>query len=72
MSRLDSVELNPKAPRLSVEYAKAREAVKEEEHLSRRAKRDALLLAIDVLHGQIVHKNGHTIVVFNDTSEARF
>lgn len=69
----DNININPKAPRLSVEYAKVREAVKEQEGLSsRQVRRQAKLIAVEILHGQLVHKNGHTIVVFPDTTEARF
>lgn len=70
--QLDQLNLNPKAARLNVEYAKARETVDAQEGLSRMKRRMARMLAIDVLHGELIHRNGHTIVVFPDSTEARF
>lgn len=68
----DNITLNPEAKRLSVEYAKARADIDLASNTSRVHRRNARMVAVEVLHGQLVHRNGHTIVVFPDQSEARF
>ena len=67
----DSIVIDTKAPRASVEYAKARAAI-DAEAKSRMQRRDARMAVVSVLHGMLENKNGKTIVVFPDSSEAKF
>ena len=67
----DNYNIDVNAPRASVEYAKAREHIACHAP-SRLIKRNAKMVVVDVLHGVLEHRNGHTIVVFPDKSEAKF
>lgn len=67
----DNYNIDATAARASVEYAKARSHINERAP-SRLIKRNAKMVVVDVLHGVLEHRNGHTIVVFPDKSEAKF
>lgn len=67
----DNIDIDTKAPRASVEYAKARAAI-DLQAKSRIQRRNARMAVVSVLHGMLESKGGRTIVVFPDQSEARF
>lgn len=67
----ESISIDPNAQRCSVEYVKARVAI-DAEAKSRQQRRNARMVVVDVLHGMLESKNGRTIVVFPDQSEAKF
>lgn len=68
----DQINVDPAAKRASVEYAKARANIASEQGVSRVHRRNAKMVVVELLRGNLVHKGGHTIVVFPDNSEARF
>lgn len=67
----DNINIDASAPRASVEYAKARAAI-DLQAKSRIQRRNARMAVVSVLHGMLESKEGKTIVVFPDQSEARF
>lgn len=67
----DNITIDANASRCSVEYARARASI-DAEAKSRQQRRNARMAVVDVLHGMLESKNGRTIVVFPDQSEAKF
>lgn len=68
----ENININVNTKRASVEYARARANIDAEGNTSRVHRRNARMVVIELLKGTLSHKNGHTIVTFPDTSEARF
>lgn len=68
----DNITIDANARRASVEYAKARANIDSASNTSRVHRRNARMVAVEVLKGHLEHREGRTIVVFPDQSEARF
>lgn len=68
----DHINIDTDTKRASVEYAKARANIDTTGGTSRVHRRDARMKVVEVLRGVLEHRNGHTIVVFPDKSEAKF